>query len=121
MDYERFCLTSYPVREIGGIVFVWYGDKEPDKEPACFDVMTDPSTEAFFPTIILVHDIRDIPSLVVSSICALPSKPKFNNKETIPIFNLNSTIIILLLMLQIYCFFIELVPFFKNNSYFCSY
>ena len=43
MDYERFCLTSYPVREIGGIVFVWYGDKEPDKEPACFDVMTDPS------------------------------------------------------------------------------
>ena len=43
LTYERLNLTSYPVREIGGIVFVWYGDKEPDKEPDVFPVITDPS------------------------------------------------------------------------------
>lgn len=43
LDYERFHLKTYPVREIGGIVFVWYGDKEPDKEPDYFDIITDPS------------------------------------------------------------------------------
>ena len=37
------------------------------------DVMTEPSVEAFLPTIILVHDIRAIPSRVVSSICDHPA------------------------------------------------
>lgn len=41
LDFARFHLKSYPVREIGGIIFVWYGDKEPDKEPEVFDVITD--------------------------------------------------------------------------------
>ena len=43
LTYERLNLTSYPVWEIGGIVFVWYGDKEPDHEPDVFEVITDPS------------------------------------------------------------------------------
>ena len=42
-DYARFHLESYPVREIGGIVFVWYGDEEPSGEPDYFDVMVDKS------------------------------------------------------------------------------
>ncbi len=42
-DYTRFHMKSYPVREIGGIVFVWYGDKEPVGEPDVFDVVTDGS------------------------------------------------------------------------------
>ena len=41
--YARFHLESYPVREIGGIVFVWYGDEEPSGEPDYFDVMVDRS------------------------------------------------------------------------------
>ena len=41
--YARFHLESYPVREIGGIVFVWHGDEEPGGEPDYFDVMVDRS------------------------------------------------------------------------------
>ena len=40
-DYSRFHLKNYPVREIGGIVFVWYGDSVPDTEPDVFDIVTD--------------------------------------------------------------------------------
>jgi phenylpropionate dioxygenase-like ring-hydroxylating dioxygenase large terminal subunit len=43
LDYTRFNLKAYPTREIGGIVFVWYGEKEPDSEPDCFDIITDGS------------------------------------------------------------------------------
>jgi len=43
LDYERFHLTSYPVREIGGIVFLWHGEDKPTHEPDYFDVITDPS------------------------------------------------------------------------------
>ena len=42
-DFSRFNLKSYPVKEIGGIIFVWYGDKEPDKEPDYFDIIRDSS------------------------------------------------------------------------------
>jgi len=42
-DFSRFNLKSYATREIGGIVFVWYGDGVPDHEPDCFDVITDGS------------------------------------------------------------------------------
>lgn len=42
-DFSRFNLKSYEVREIGGIVFVWYGEQSPDREPDCFDVVTDGS------------------------------------------------------------------------------
>jgi phenylpropionate dioxygenase-like ring-hydroxylating dioxygenase large terminal subunit len=42
-DFSRFNLKSYPVREIGGIIFVWYGDREPDKEPDYFDIIRDSS------------------------------------------------------------------------------
>lgn len=42
-DYSRFHLIHYPVSEIGGIVFIWYGDKDPIGEPDYFDVMTDPA------------------------------------------------------------------------------
>ena len=42
-DYLRFNLKSYPVREAGGIIFVWYGDKEPDKEPDYFNIIQDGS------------------------------------------------------------------------------
>ena len=42
-DFSRFDLKSYETREIGGIVFVWYGDRTPDHEPDCFDVITDRS------------------------------------------------------------------------------
>ncbi len=40
-DYTRFNLKHYTVREIGGVVFLWYGDGEPEGEPPVFDVMTD--------------------------------------------------------------------------------
>lgn len=40
-DFSRFNLKSYETREIGGIVFAWYGDGLPDHEPDCFDVVTD--------------------------------------------------------------------------------
>ena len=42
-DFSRFNLKSYETREIGGIVFAWYGDGLPDHEPDCFDVITDSS------------------------------------------------------------------------------
>ena len=42
-DYSRFNLKHYPTREIGGIIFAWYGAKEPDTEPDYFDIITDPS------------------------------------------------------------------------------
>ncbi len=42
-DLTRFRLKHYPLREIGGIVFIWYGEGEPDREPEVFDVITDPS------------------------------------------------------------------------------
>ncbi len=42
-DFSRFNLKSYPVREIGGIIFVWYGDRKPDKEPDYFDIIRDRS------------------------------------------------------------------------------
>ena len=42
-DFSRFNLKSYETREIGDIVFVWYGDVAPDHEPDCFDVITDKS------------------------------------------------------------------------------
>ena len=42
-DYTRFRMKNYPTREIGGIIFVWYGDKEPEGEPDVFDVITDSS------------------------------------------------------------------------------
>jgi len=41
MDLSRFRLKHYPVREIGGILFVWYGDREPTTDPPVFDVITD--------------------------------------------------------------------------------
>lgn len=40
-DFSRFNLKTYETREIGDIVFVWYGDGKPDKEPDHFDVITD--------------------------------------------------------------------------------
>ena len=40
-DFSRFNLKTYETREIGDIVFVWYGDDEPGKEPDRFDVITD--------------------------------------------------------------------------------
>ncbi len=43
LDFSRFNLKNYPVREIGGIVFIWYGEGEPTSEPDVFDVITDPS------------------------------------------------------------------------------
>lgn len=42
-NYTRFRMKSYATREIGGIIFAWYGDKEPECEPDVFDVITDPS------------------------------------------------------------------------------
>lgn len=42
-DFSRFNLKPYKTREIGGIVFVWYGEGTPDKEPDVFDVVTDSS------------------------------------------------------------------------------
>ena len=42
-DFSRFDLRNYETREIGGIVFAWYGTDRPDHEPDCFDVVTDDS------------------------------------------------------------------------------
>ncbi len=43
VDFSRFNLKRYETREIGDIVFVWYGDGQPDKEPDHFDIITDSS------------------------------------------------------------------------------
>ena len=40
-NFTRFNLKNYPVKEIGGIVFVWYGDSEAVGEPDCFDIIRD--------------------------------------------------------------------------------
>ena len=42
-DYSNFNLKYFPTREIGGIIFAWYGEKEPDTEPDVFDIITDRS------------------------------------------------------------------------------
>lgn len=42
-DYSRFNLRNYALREIGNIVFAWYGDGEPEGEPDYFDLITDKS------------------------------------------------------------------------------
>ena len=42
LDFNRFQLKHYEIREIGEIVFVWYGDGIPDHEPDVFPVITDP-------------------------------------------------------------------------------
>lgn len=43
INHDRFHMKSYPAKEIGDIIFVWYGDKAPDKDPDYFDVITDSS------------------------------------------------------------------------------
>ena len=40
-DFSRFNLKSYETKEIGGIIFVWYGTLTTDHEPDYFDVITD--------------------------------------------------------------------------------
>ncbi len=42
-DFRRFNLKSYPVREIGDIIFVWYGDGPCVGEPDYFDIIEEPS------------------------------------------------------------------------------
>lgn len=42
-DYSRFDLKHWAVQEVGGIVFLWYGDSEPAGEPDVFDIFTDSS------------------------------------------------------------------------------
>ena len=42
-DYARFHMKHYEVQEIGGIIFLWYGDGAPASEPDYFDVITDQS------------------------------------------------------------------------------
>ncbi len=42
-DFSRFNLKKYETREIGDIVFIWYGDGRPDKEPDHFAIITDSS------------------------------------------------------------------------------
>lgn len=42
-DLSRFHMKSYPVREIGGIVFAWYGESTPTTEPDVFDIIRDDS------------------------------------------------------------------------------
>lgn len=42
-DYSRFHLKRYHTKEIGGIIFAWYGDGVPTTEPDIFDIITDPS------------------------------------------------------------------------------
>lgn len=42
-NFDRLHLKQYPTREIGGIIFVWYGDGEPGTEPDVFDLITDSS------------------------------------------------------------------------------
>ena len=43
IDFSRFRLKHYSVKEIGGVIFVWYGEAEPEGEPDVFGIMTDPS------------------------------------------------------------------------------
>ena len=43
LDFNRFNLHHYEVREIGGIVFLWYGEGKAEGAPDVFDVITDPS------------------------------------------------------------------------------
>ena len=40
-DFSRFQLQSFPVREIGGIVFLWYGSRAPEGEPDIFPILND--------------------------------------------------------------------------------
>ncbi len=40
-DFSRFNLKSIPVREIGSIIFIWYGNDKPSSEPYMFDVLLD--------------------------------------------------------------------------------
>ncbi len=40
-DYGRFHMKHYVTKEIGGIVFAWYGDGEPVGEPDVFEVVKD--------------------------------------------------------------------------------
>ena len=42
-DYSRFHMKRYVTKEIGGIVFAWYGAGEPVGEPDVFDVARDSS------------------------------------------------------------------------------
>ena len=42
-DFSRFNLKHYEVREIGDIIFVWYGDKQPNHEPRVFEIIKDRS------------------------------------------------------------------------------
>ena len=42
-DLSRFNLKHYAVFEAGDIIFVWYGEGEPEGEPDYFDVITDDS------------------------------------------------------------------------------
>ena len=42
-DYSRFHMKHYATKEIGGIIFAWYGDVEPVGEPDVFDVVKDTS------------------------------------------------------------------------------
>ena len=42
-DYSRFHMKHYATKEIGGIIFAWYGDGEPVGEPDVFDVVKDTS------------------------------------------------------------------------------
>lgn len=42
-DFSRFNLKKYETIEIGNIVFIWYGDGRPDKEPDHFAIITDSS------------------------------------------------------------------------------
>ncbi len=42
-DYSRFHMKHYVTKEIGGIIFAWYGDGEPVGEPDVFDVVKDTS------------------------------------------------------------------------------
>lgn len=42
-DYSRFHMKHYVTKEIGGIIFAWYGDSEPVGEPDVFDVVKDAS------------------------------------------------------------------------------
>ena len=41
-NLSRFNIKKYYTREIGDIIFLWYGEGVPDKELPVFDVMTDP-------------------------------------------------------------------------------
>ncbi len=42
-DYAGLHLKTFPVREKGNVLFVWYGEKQPDREPDVFPVMLDES------------------------------------------------------------------------------